>query len=144
MFADFAGLKLRIPEGWCDISADLPPGSPPTLARGTGVGALQFSVAKWHGGVNPVVAEGDLREMFLRFCQAHSFHDMEPSIPEGCGVPCIGGVSATPQEVVAVWFLSNGTDVALVTYTRPHANDPATAEELRQATDMVGSITFPH
>ncbi len=140
MLSRFAGLKLQIPEGWGDISEDLPPDSPPTLARRTGVGALQFSVARYRSGARPAIDEEELKKLFIGFCQAQSFGRIEPSVLLTSKTACVGGVSITPEEVVAVWYLSNGADVALVTYTRLGPEDPTTKEELSEAKAMVESI----
>lgn len=142
MFSQFAGLKLHIPGGWGDISADLPPDYPPTLARDAGVGALQFSVARYRRGAKPAIDEEALKKLFIGFCQTHSFGQIEPAVISASNVLCVGGISGTPEEVVAVWYVSNGTDIALVTYTGPGPADSATKKELSEAMDMVTSIEF--
>lgn len=142
MLSKFAGLTLLVPEGWGDITADLPPGSPPTLARGSGVGALQFSVARYRGGADPQIDTERLREFFSSFCKAHSLGEIEPSVVAKARSRGVGGVSSTLQEVVAVWYLSNGNDVALVTYTSLAPGNPRTAEELSEVQAVVESIEF--
>lgn len=142
MLAEFAGLILQIPEGWGDISADLPPDHPPTLAHGTGVGALQFSVARYQSGTKPAIDEDALTRLFVEFCRTHSLDGIEPSILLTSKSLCVGGVSIRLEEVVAVWYVSNGTDVALVTYTALRPDDPLTKKELCEACAIVESIEF--
>jgi len=43
-------LLLDLPADWFDVTDDLPRDAPPTLARNSGVGALQFSIARYHSG----------------------------------------------------------------------------------------------
>ena len=57
----FADLSLKLSEGWYDITHDLPDGSPCTLAKDDGVGALQFSVARYSGGPRPSYLPANLR-----------------------------------------------------------------------------------
>ena len=72
----------------------------------------------------------------------HSFGRIEPSLFAASKTLCVGGVSITAEEVVAVWCLSNGTDVALVTYTGLGAEDPTIKKELDEARAIVESIEF--
>jgi hypothetical protein len=138
----FADLELHIPEGWGDISADLPPNYPPTLARGAGVGALQFSVARYRSGAKPAIDEEGLKRLLVGFFQTHSFGQVEPSVLSTSKMLCVGGVSIISEEVMAVWYLSNGIDVVLVTYTGLGPNAPTTKEELSEARTIVESIEF--
>lgn len=45
----FADVHIILPNDWVDVSDDMPEGTPPTLAKPDGVGALQFSV----GSIGP-------------------------------------------------------------------------------------------
>jgi hypothetical protein len=138
MRVEFADLMLELPEGWCDISADLSPDAPPTLARETGVGALQFSVARYRSGAKPVFDEGALEKLLVDFCRTHSLGPIKPSVTSK--TLCVGGVSNCPEEVTGVWYVSNGADLALVTYTALQPADPETEKELCEARAIVESI----
>ncbi|HSO31026.1 MAG TPA: hypothetical protein VLT33_00880, partial [Labilithrix sp.] len=59
----FAGLTMVIPDGWSDVTDDLPAGTPCTLARPDGIGALQFSRAHYRGGVVPEITVEDLESL---------------------------------------------------------------------------------
>ena len=144
MLARFAGLQLRIPTGWGDITTELPPGSPPTLARGAGIGAVQFSVARYQRGTKPDIGYDELRSLFIDFCQTHTLGQIEPSVlpTENPKILCVGGAATVSGEFVAVWYLSNGIDAALVTYTSLKPESQITREEAAEARAMVQSTDF--
>ena len=141
MLVTFAGVKFELSEEWCDITGDLDPGAPPTLARENGVGVIQFSVAKYKSGEKPSITENALKDMLLDLFKSNQLADVEPAILQGS---CCFGVSATSaqiDEVIGAWFLSNGTDVALVTYTGT-SGDPACQAELAEAEKLAKSLEF--
>jgi len=55
---------------------------------------------------------------------------------------CLGAVSTTATELVAMWYLSDGNSIALVTYTSLDPQSPATREELADTNNVVASIEF--
>lgn len=110
---DFAGLSLVLPSGWLDISNDLPPNTPPTLARKDGVGALQFSVGHFDSGAHPYITENELRQLFEEFCISNSIR-IAPSMETIEGRSKVGGLNRA--DCIGVWYISNGRDVALVTF----------------------------
>jgi len=142
MQVELAGVRLEIPDGWKDITGSLQPSSPTTLAHPNGVGALQLSIAKYEGGTSPEVRLTDLRDLLIRFCRQHSLVTKETSLLEGSQTPCVGCVSITSEEIIAVWFLSDGRDLILATYTSLSPGDPATMKEIDEATQMVKSLGF--
>ena len=141
MQVTFAGARFDISEEWCDITEDLDPGVPPTLARPDGVGVIQFSVAKYKGGAKPSVTRADLTEMLSAFLKTKRLTGIEPAVLEGSRCTAVGGVSKTPDEIIGAWYLSNGNDVALVTYTCT-ADDPACEAELAEAGKVVRTLEF--
>jgi hypothetical protein len=80
--------------------------------------------------------------MFRILCRAHSFSDIEPILQNVDGIFSASGVSRSPSAVVAIWYLSNGTDIALITYTSLFPDDPATELELVEAKGIAGSTKF--
>lgn len=56
----FADVLIELPADWVDVGEDMTEGAPPTLAKVDGVGALQFSVARFQSGANPDVHADDL------------------------------------------------------------------------------------
>jgi hypothetical protein len=119
MLVTFAGIRFEISEEWCDMTEDLDPEAPPTLARESGVGAIQFSVAKYvakyKGGARPSITETDLKEMLSGLLKANELHDVEPVPLQGGRCRGVGQITVRPDEIIAAWYLSNGADVALVT-----------------------------
>jgi hypothetical protein len=142
----FAGLSFDLPPGWVDISNDLPPGSPPTLARETGVGAIEFSVSRGEGGAEPVIDEADLEDMLREFCAQNAIS----LSPEGLTTAiryAAGGVSRSDDAVIGIWYLSDGQNVAMVTYFADASQAQAAEQELADAEVIVRTASFadaPH
>lgn len=138
----FDGIMANVPNGWFDVTSDLPEGSPTTLAKSDGVGALQFSLAKYQAGVNPEIAIADLSRLLMQFAdsrglgaplreyQGHGLH------PYAAGEFEVGG------ELMCVWHLSNGRDVVLITYVTQQQSDSAVLDEIRDAVGIVNSLEF--
>jgi hypothetical protein len=141
MRVQFHGLLFDLPPEWTDITDDLPEGSPPTLARPSGLGIIQFSIARYRSGANPEVTVESLRELIADFCSHHSLNagGLEETIGR---IPSVGCVIAATDELVAAWYLSNGQDIVLVNYISSGSGDPDTAEELGQARQLVATIDF--
>lgn len=138
MQVQFHGLRFDLPAGWTEITDDLPEGSPPTLARPAGCGAIQFSIATYRSGTDPRVTIENLRALLADFCSRKALDagDIEESTGRVTTVGCVAGAK---DEVVAVWYLTNGQDVALVTYVSQTSD---CSEELEQAQDLVATIDF--
>lgn len=141
MLVTFAGVRFEISEDWCEITDDLDPGTPPTLAREDGVGAIQFWVAKYESGAKPSITESDLKGMLSELLEAKHLAAAVPAAVEGSRCLAVGATSAAPDELVAAWYLSNGADVALVTYTCT-VDDPAREAELAEAQQVVKTLEF--
>jgi hypothetical protein len=137
----FAGLTFDLPPGWSDITNDLPPGSPATLARETGVGAIEFSVSRGEGGPEPVVDGTDLEDMLREFCEQNAIPLSSENIPTAV-CRAVGGVSRSEGAVVGVWYLSDGQSVAMVTYFADTADTEAADEELAVAEAIVRTASF--
>jgi len=139
MLVQFHGLRFDLPLGWADITDDLPEGSPPTLARSSGLGVIQFSIARHRGGTNPEITVDALRRLITDFCSRHSLKagDLDETVGSITRVGCVG---IATNETVAAWYLTNGHDITLVTYTSASPDARATAEELNQARGLVTTI----
>jgi len=68
----FADVRISLPNDWVDVSDDMPEGTPPTLAKPEGVGALQFSVGRYRSGANPQVNPDDLEALLKEFADTRS------------------------------------------------------------------------
>jgi hypothetical protein len=142
MRVGFAGLELFVPNEWKDITDTLPEGSPPTLARETGIGAVQFSVRHQVAGVPINITDSELSDLFNALCKAHSI-EMVLSKLKALTPYCLGGTARTLDKVTGIWYLSNGRDIALITYTSLEPYNSDTTRELADAIKMVCSVTFP-
>jgi hypothetical protein len=140
MRVTFAGVRFELSEEWCDITANLDPGAPPTLAREDGVGAIQFSVAKYKSGVQPAITEIALKKMLLDLFKSNQLADVEPAVLQGSRCFGVSATSAQTDEVIRAWYLSNGTDIALVTYIG--TGDPTCHVELAEAEGLAKTLEF--
>jgi hypothetical protein len=137
----FAGLAFDLPPGWFDISNDLPPGSPATLARETGVGAIEISVSRAEGGSEPMIDETDLEDMLREFCEQNAIQLNFESIPAAVRY-AVGGVSRWEGAVVGLWYLSDGQNVAMVSYFADTTPAEAADQELADAEAIVRTASF--
>jgi hypothetical protein len=136
-----AGLSFDLPAGWVDISNDLPPGSPPTLAREIGVGAIQFSVSRCEGGPEPMIDETDLEDMLREFCEQNAI-PLSPGNIQTAVSHAVGGVSRSEDAVVGIWYLSDGQNVAMVSYFADATHAEAADQELADAEAIVRTTSF--
>ncbi|GAA2817238.1 hypothetical protein EDC40_103647 [Aminobacter aminovorans] len=141
MRVQFYGLLFDLAAGWVDATGDLPAGSPPTLVRPTGVGALQFSVARYSGGKHPHVSLADLQDMMGKHCEGLARDFGSHTVSDG-DIDKVGCVSFEHGETMAMWYLSNGRDVVLVTYCAMGTGDPEISKELAESKLMVETIDF--
>lgn len=141
MSVELHGLQFDLPSEWEDITDELENKWPPTLARTSGVGALQFSIARYESGKLPNITIGDLRWILADFCANLSLEFSEPVEKIG-RINSVESVSDGEERLVAVWHISNGRDYAMVTYTSLSPEDPETGDELSQARRIVASIEF--
>lgn len=136
----FAGLQMALPEGWCDITDDQP-GSAPTLAREDGVGAIQFTTAWYKAGARPDFSEPVLRRLLAKLSEG------------GRGPPgnvrewreaysYLAGDFSWDGWFMRAWYVSNGTDLAFVTYTVEAPLGSVATAELRDADALVESLSF--
>ena len=140
MRVGFAGVAITLPEGWYDVtdSAD----GPSTLARSEGVGALQFSVAKYKSGTEPELDQAALRRLLFSFGESRRL-GTPTNVSEGVGhSPFVAGDFNSAAELVRVWYVSNGRDVALVTYVTEQPHDTKVPDETRSAQGIVESLEF--
>jgi hypothetical protein len=141
MRVQFFGLLLDLPAGWGDVTDDLPSETPPTLVRCDGVGALQFSIGRYHSGKHPHVSLSDLQQLLLGFCEHKQRKFGAPIMNDGA-IESVGCTSYDNGETLSVWYLSNGRDIVLATYIAIGVGDPEIAKELAEATRIIGSIDF--
>jgi hypothetical protein len=138
----FGGFTASMPEGWVDVTDDLPNESPATLAKPDGIGALQFTLAKYQSGALPNVGIKNLQELLIQFGRSRDLGNPR-EMNQGCGLhPYVVADFGVQGELVRVWYLSNGKDVALITYVTQQAESQGVKAELRNATSIVESFDF--
>jgi hypothetical protein len=141
MRVEFNGLRFNLPHGWADITDDLPAGSPPSLARPTGVGAVQFSVAKYRGGKEPDVTVESLQKLLADFHAQHAIPGAEPISKIGKTMS-VGATSIANGELISATYLSNGKDVVLTTYICQDTDSPELHEDLDGVEEILTSMDF--
>lgn len=136
----FAGVKVKLPFDWSDISADLPRGTIPTLAKMLGNGALQFRVWRRLPALAGSFDNVDAKSAVLAF--ADEFGLGVPSAIES-GFEASKFAVATYQrgdDVIRVWCFVTERNVALLTYV---GYLPAQASsELSEAHAIAMSLVF--
>lgn len=136
----FAGLSIVLPQGWVDVTDDIPGEPPPTLAKEGGFGVLQFSVARYRSGAEPNIDTNALREMMNEFARSRRLGRVG-TIGESTGkLLSVTTNFASAEELIRVWYLTNARDVALVTYVALAEHFEAVAAELRDVDEIVGSL----
>lgn len=138
------GLTLMLPPGWLDITHELPEGSPPTFAKEDGVGVIQVSVAKYNSGLRPRIDKRAVREILEEFGAKHDLGaPRETTQGNGQeGNQFVAGDFLRSDERISAWFVTNGKDMALVTYVTREPNDPAVPQELDDASAVVAALEF--
>lgn len=138
----FAEVYLHLPDGWVDTTHELPPGSPHTLVREGGFGALQFTVGICKPGVQPNMTRTELERLLCHFEDAQNFGRKEKGVAfeegKSFGISCDYHHEA---QFVRVWYVTNGMDIAFITYLSDQLN-PLCEDELGEATAIAESVEF--
>jgi hypothetical protein len=138
---NFDGLTLNVPIGWAEISNEaFNDYAPVTLADPKeGVGALQISIAQYSSGKKPKIELAALEQMISEFAIAQELGDFfDQNIFAGM-VFGIGRGFHSGSFMVWVWYCSDGTSVALVTYLCDWQDRD---KEFSIITDVVSSLRF--
>lgn len=138
---EFAGLRMLLPQGWYDITDGVEAEEVPfTLARDDGVGALQFSTAFYRSGKIPDPSVDDLREMRQQLAATHGVTKIGDLVEATTPIRLSAASYRGPESFTRIWYLSNGRDLALVTYTCEWEHRGLEQEEYEA---IVASIRFP-
>jgi hypothetical protein len=115
---EFDVFAVDVPRGWTDVTGTVKADNPPfTLARGDGVGALQFSIALYKGGPAPDSSPSDLGVMVERFRRESGLGEPAALVTEP-GPPLLAaGSFAWGDNFLRVWQVSDGRNFAFITYT---------------------------
>ena len=141
MLVEFYGLRFQVPQGWTDITEDLPEGSPPSLARPTGVGVLQFSIAKYRDGNDPNITTDVLRSFVEDFFKKN--HVACENITEyRNGLISVEGISSSGGEMLLARYFSNGNDVVLATYVSSEVESNEIESDMAGVETVLNSMEF--
>jgi hypothetical protein len=139
----FAGILLELEGDWRDITDTLPAGAPPTLALEKGIGALQFSVAKYSEGKPPHIQISHLERFLYYFEDAQGFErNCKATQFDGKDTFGISCEYDLPSSFIRVWYVSDGMNLAFLTYTSTNDQSEVFQSELRQATVIAESVQF--
>ena len=134
-----SSIVVTAPDGWVDITDELPEGSPETLARHDGVGALQFSAGIYKGGSLPGVGMDALEEVLAQFLERQGL--CSPSIKRASGIHDIVQADvANSAEFLRIWYISDGSSVVMVSYVTQEVGSRVLSDELHEATSIVESL----
>jgi len=137
MFDSFSVVALPC---WEDISGSVESDERCfTLARGDGIGALQFSVARYTEGLVPDPSPHDLSEMVAAFAEARGLGAPREVIVESVPLRLAAGSFALGEDFLRVWQVSDGRNFAFVTYTCESGQQH---RELGECERIVRSLLF--
>lgn len=133
---EFYSLKLDLPKGWFDITKEVGNRTIPTLAKNNGIGALQFSIARYSQGSKPNIRKKDLVEMINNKSELNSLgiKDVKDcKIRNGIG---ISGNCITPTEYFMLWYITNSIDLVLITYIALVSNSTDKSDVKNEISDV--------
>jgi hypothetical protein len=139
----FASVFLRLEGDWRDITDTLPAGTPPTLALEDGLGALQFTVGRYQSGKILDIGLKALERLLYHFEDAQDLereNEAHAFRTEFClGISCEYN---RPTGFIRVWYMTDGKNIAFVTYTSEDDWSEAFAIELEQVSSIAESLEF--
>jgi hypothetical protein len=82
-----------------------------------------------------------LAERGESFCARRGF-DYRPQAEDHDNIQVIKSHVIVDNELVGIWYASNGADVVLATYVSRQAGSRETTNELKEAEALIGSLRF--
>jgi hypothetical protein len=136
-------LYISILPDWKDITDTLDDENAPfTLAKETGVGAFQFSTAEYRGGKHPQITMEDLHQLRSSFARSNGFPRAFDEISLDAGeakMMVSGGSYHGNQNLVRVWYCSDGENVVFATYVSDWEKQN---DEPRECDDFIARFYF--
>jgi hypothetical protein len=138
----FNGTWICLIEPWLDITDEIAPGSPPTLARGpNGNGALQFTIARYKEGPLPNFTTQALLDLLKKFGKAKEFQNKKNLGVETLRNTIVSADFTIGNDLVRAYYVSDGKNLCLATYLCDQ-NLAGIPQELKEADQIVGSMEF--
>ena len=138
-------MSVDVKDGWADTTHDVPAEDAPwTLARQSqdACGALQFSVALYKDGRLPCATATDLSKMLLEFAEDHELGEPTDTVVEHKPLPLAAATFTRDEDIVRVWYVSDGASFAKVTYLSAVSGNYAA--ELADCEEMIRTISFKY
>ena len=138
MRSRLGSITLVVSTGWADVTED----GPLTLVRQAedATGALQFSVALYESGREPGVTLEHLEELLRECGMTHRLGEMFNGQKSDGRLLTAAGSFRSQGSFWRVWYVSDGRNVALVTYNTSLGSE---GRELADCESMVASLAFP-
>jgi hypothetical protein len=134
---DCGPFSLELPGDWFDTTADE---EPFTLTKKHGNGALQFSVAQYLEGAQPIADAAALDLLLREFAESHALGPLRDTFQENSAVSFAGGTFSARAPVQGrAWYASDGWSIAKITFVWESQVDE---HELREAEQIVRSLFF--
>lgn len=131
---------IGLVEGWRDITDEVESDAPPfTLARAEGMGAFQLSFAFYQSGQYPDASAAVLLSMLRKFAHARDLGEPADIATEVGGLHLAGASFRWQDDFLRVWFVSDGSNLAQVTYTCVWGGQAA---ELQDCEKMLRTLKF--
>lgn len=145
MHAQLGPVLLDLVNGWADVTDDVESANDPpwTLAKQSAeaCGSLQFSFALYRGGPIPEMSPEELGQFVREFGETHALGKVSDEVEESAPLRLAAATFSNDEWMVRAWYVSDGPNLAKVTYTAGVADD--FAAELAECEQMVRTIGFP-
>ena len=133
------GLSMSAPTAWDDITSSVEEGTP-TVAKSDGVGALQFSVARYSAGQRPTYDESSLRSLITEWIRNRGLEPQGVTLEQTASNQFAWVDAVKSEDLIRVFYITDGRDLAFATYLRFFRdNDP---EELAEVMAIIRSLRF--
>lgn len=140
---NMAGLALRVPADWAETTAEQPTKTP-TLAKRNGIGALQFTVARYLAGPRPHISAADAADLLRSFLHRAGIDGPTVALAVSPNDLKVAQANvARPDEYVRAWCLTDGESSVIATYISLKPWDPGFRAEFLESGQIVASIRFP-
>jgi hypothetical protein len=137
----FAGcIALLAPEDWKQVTQlDKVTNPPFTLAKSSGVGALQFSFAQYKAGIPPNITVDNLEGFLGELVRNHGLNKGFDRVVVDSSSLLLAESFIMEQDFIRVWYCSDRAHIVLATYV---CSKDRLGPELTECEGIVNTITF--